>query len=66
MSFVINFSAGSSSEGLQAMIESNFDKRAKNKWIPKNSKKKAVCFIDDLNMPRKDTYGSQPPLELVR
>lgn len=27
---------------------------------------KAVCFIDDLNMPRMDTFGSQPPLELIR
>jgi len=58
MSFVINFSAGSSSEGLQSMIESYYDRRAKNKFMPKNSKTKAVCFIDDLNMPKKDTYGS--------
>lgn len=28
--------------------------------------KKAVIFIDDLNMPKKDTFGSQPPLELIR
>jgi len=40
------------------MIESYYDRRAKNKFKPKNSKTKAVCFIDDLNMPRKDTYGS--------
>jgi len=65
-SFVINFSAGSSSDGLQAIIESQYDRRAKNKFKPKNSKVKAVCFIDDLNMPRVDTYGFQPPLELIR
>ena len=65
-SFVVNFSAGSSSEGLQMMIESQYDRRAKNKFKPKNSKLKAVCFIDDLNMPRKDEFGSQPPLELIR
>eukprot|EP00117_Sycon_ciliatum_P019779 scpid3161/ scgid17821/ Dynein heavy chain 2, axonemal; Axonemal beta dynein heavy chain 2; Ciliary dynein heavy chain 2 len=65
-SFTINFSAGTTSEGTQNIIESNFDKRAKQKYSPKDAKKKALCFIDDLNMPRKDRFGSQPPLELIR
>lgn len=64
--FTINFSAGTSSNGVQEIIESNFERRAKNKYRPKNAKQKAVCFVDDLNMPRKDTFGSQPPLELIR
>jgi dynein heavy chain len=64
--FTINFSAGTSSGNTQEIIESNFERRAKNKYKPKNAKKKSVCFIDDLNMPRKDTFGSQPPLELMR
>lgn len=25
-----------------------------------------ITFMDDLNMPAKDTFGSQPPLELMR
>jgi dynein heavy chain len=65
-SFSINFSAGTTSESTQKMIESNFERRTKSKYNPKNAKKKAICFVDDLNMPRKDLYGSQPPLELIR
>ena len=66
LSFTINFSAGTSSNRTQEVIESNFDRRAKNKFKPKNTKLKAVCFIDDLNMPKRDEYGSQPPIELLR
>ena len=28
--------------------------------------KRVIIFIDDLNMPKLDTYGSQPPIELLR
>jgi dynein heavy chain len=66
LSFTINFSAGTTSENTQAIIESNFERRTKSIYNPKNAKKKAICFIDDLNMPRKDRFGSQPPLELIR
>nr|XP_045000110.1 dynein axonemal heavy chain 14 [Jaculus jaculus] len=31
---------------------------------PKNNR--IVLFIDDMNMPIPDTYGAQPPLELIR
>jgi dynein heavy chain len=65
-SFTINFSAGTTSNAVQEIIEGNFERRAKNKYKPKNAKSKVVCFIDDLNMPRRDAFGSQPPLELVR
>lgn len=64
--FTINFSAGTTSNATQIMIEGMFERRAKNKYKPKGAKAKVVCFIDDLNMPRRDTFFSQPPLELVR
>ncbi|XP_059176449.1 dynein axonemal heavy chain 6-like [Physella acuta] len=61
----INFSAQTSSNRTQEMIEGKLEKRRKNViGAPKG--KRVIIFIDDLNMPKLDTYGSQPPIELLR
>ncbi|RKP20476.1 dynein heavy chain 6, axonemal, partial [Rozella allomycis CSF55] len=61
----LNFSAQTTSAMTQQILELKLEKKRKNiLGAPNNSK--IVMFIDDLNMPKKDTYGSQPPLELVR
>ncbi|KAI8730179.1 dynein heavy chain 6, axonemal isoform X4, partial [Biomphalaria glabrata] len=61
----INFSAQTSSGRTQEIIEGKLEKRKKN-VIGAPQGKLVVIFIDDLNMPKLDTYGSQPPIELLR
>jgi dynein heavy chain len=62
---IMCFSSATSSNTTQDIIESCMEKRSKDKFGPSGGKR-LVCFIDDLNMPTMDTFGSQPPLELLR
>jgi dynein heavy chain len=59
------FSAATTSNTVQEVIEAGLEKRSKNKLGPPSGKR-LVLLVDDLNMPKKDTFGSQPPLELLR
>ncbi|CAG9819075.1 unnamed protein product [Phaedon cochleariae] len=61
----INMSAQTSSENVQDIIEGRVEKRTKGHYAPSGGKF-MIAFLDDLNMPAKETYGSQPPLELLR
>ncbi|XP_017772772.1 PREDICTED: dynein heavy chain 2, axonemal [Nicrophorus vespilloides] len=61
----INMSAQTTSLNVQEAIESRTEKRTKNSYAPPGGKF-MITFMDDLNMPAKETYGSQPPLELLR
>lgn len=50
---------------MQDIIESRVEKRTKGVYVPLGGKK-LLTVCDDFNMPAKDTFGSQPPLELIK
>ncbi|KAJ3027001.1 UNVERIFIED_CONTAM: Dynein heavy chain 6, axonemal, partial [Siphonaria sp. JEL0065] len=62
----LNFSAQTTSEQTQQYMELKLEKKRKNISGAPNGSNKIVLFVDDLNMPKLDTYGSQPPIELIR
>ncbi len=62
----ICLTAQTTSTQIQRIIESKMEKRGKMLSYGPVQNKKGVVFIDDLNMPQKDQYGAQPPLELLR
>lgn len=65
VSHLIHFSAQTSSARTQEMIEARLEKKRKGQ-LGAPVGKTLIMFIDDVNMPKLDTYGSQPPIELLR
>ena len=59
-------SATSSAKSIQLYCESKLEKHKKGVYGPKNPSNRLLFFVDDLNMPIKEKYGAQPPLEMLR
>lgn len=60
----INFSSRTTSMDTQMSICENVDKRTGHIYGPPAGKK-LVVFIDDMNMPKVDSYGTQQPIALL-
>ncbi|KAK0163654.1 hypothetical protein PV327_007315 [Microctonus hyperodae] len=61
----INFSSRTTSIDVQRNIESVLEKRTKDLYGPPLGKT-LVVFIDDMNMPFVDIYGTQQPIALLK
>ena len=63
--YVMGYSAQTKPANLRDVLESKLEKKRKNLLGPPSGKK-MFLFVDDLNMPALETYGAQPPNELLR
>ena len=57
----VTFSAQTSSRNLQDVLESKLVSKKTLMGAPLG--KKVVVFIDDVNMPTKEIYSAQPPID---
>lgn len=61
----INFSSRTTSLDVQRTVEASTEKRTKNIFGPPVGKK-LIAFVDDMNMPKVDNYGTQQPIALLK
>jgi dynein heavy chain len=61
----IGFSSRTSSMAVQRILEASVEKRTKDTYGPPGGKR-MIVFIDDMNMPTVDLYGTQQPIALLK
>ncbi|XP_031164939.2 dynein heavy chain 10, axonemal [Sander lucioperca] len=65
ITLMINFSSRTTAIDLQRNLEANVEKRTKEIYGPPMGKRLLV-FMDDMNMPKVDSYGTQQPIALLK
>ncbi|CUG06458.1 dynein heavy chain, putative [Bodo saltans] len=61
----LNFSAQTTARNVQEIIEGKMEHKSKKVCGPPGGRR-MICLVEDLNMPAKEKFGAQPPLELLR
>ncbi|XP_058491324.1 dynein axonemal heavy chain 10 [Solea solea] len=65
ITMIINFSSRTTSMDVQRNLEANVEKRTKEIYGPPMGKR-LLIFMDDMNMPKVDTYDTQQPIALLK
>uniref|UniRef100_A0A803XMX1 Dynein axonemal heavy chain 10 n=1 Tax=Meleagris gallopavo TaxID=9103 RepID=A0A803XMX1_MELGA len=65
LNVLMNFSSRTTSMDVQRNLETNVEKRSKDTYGPPMGKR-LIIFMDDMNMPRVDEYGTQQPIALLK
>ncbi|ETO26653.1 hypothetical protein RFI_10483 [Reticulomyxa filosa] len=61
----INLNSYTDATSLRCVMQQHLDKRSGRNYGPPGGKK-LIYFVDDLNMPYVDNYGTQSPIALIR
>ena len=61
----LQFSANTSAYQVQHLVDEQLDRVRRGAFAPTRGKQ-LILFIDDMNMPKLEQYGAQPPIELLR
>ena len=61
----MRFCARTQACDVQKAIEASLEKKRKTKLAP-SANMHLVVFVDDVNLPEPDAFGTQPALELLR